>query len=149
MLSAAAGRRGNRVRTNIPPSLRGQLLPAQGEVVEEFALMGWVIDPEAVVAALRPAWLARVRASGDLGGSFRISTGAGPAEVRADATGIRVQPEETQGAEVSLDERAFAHLLFRGFDAAAGERVGAVRDASLLRILFPEQDFVVWRADAF
>ena len=50
---------------------------------------------------------------------------------------------------ISVDERAFAHLLFRGFDAAAGERVAAVRDPSLLRVLFPAQDFVVWRADAF
>jgi hypothetical protein len=42
-----------------------------------------------------------------------------------------------------------SHLLFRGFDGAAGKRFDARPDSSLLRRLFPEQDFVVWRADAF
>ena len=49
----------------------------------------------------------------------------------------------------ALGEGDLAHLLFRGFDGAAGVRFGARPDASLLRTLFPEQDFVVWRADAF
>ncbi|MDP9440562.1 MAG: GNAT family N-acetyltransferase [Actinomycetota bacterium] len=149
LLLAAAGRRGNRIRANLPPSLRGLVIPTEGELVEEFALMGRVIDPEALVAALEPAWLRRMETSGSRGGSFRLSTRAGTAEVRASFSGVRVYRQETEGVRTSLGERAFAHLLLRGFDAAAGERVGTVRDPSLLAALFPEQDFVVWRADAF
>jgi hypothetical protein len=48
-----------------------------------------------------------------------------------------------------VDERGFGRLLFRGFDASAAERLDDVRDAALLRALSPQQDFVVWRADAF
>ncbi len=149
LLSAVAGRRGRRIRANLPPSLRGTLLPDERELVEEFALMGRVIDSEALAAALEPVWLRRIKTSGNRGGSFRLSAGGGTAEVRASASGIRVDRQGREGEAISLDERAFAHLLFRGFDAAAGERVGTARDPSLLRVLFPEQDFVVWRADAF
>jgi hypothetical protein len=48
-----------------------------------------------------------------------------------------------------LDERAFVHLLFRGFDGSASDFIGAQPNSSLLQVLFPEQDFVIWRADAF
>ena len=149
LLSAVVGRGGNRIRANLPPSLRGLLLPNERELVEEFALMGRVIDPEALAAALEPVWLRRIKASGNRGGSFRLSSAAGTAEVRVSASGIRIYRQGTEGAAISVGERAFAHLLFRGFDAAAGERVAAVRDPSLLRVLFPAQDFVVWRADVF
>ncbi len=149
LLSAVAGRRRRRIRANLPPSLRGLLFTEERELIEEFGLMGRVIDLEALAAALEPVWLRRIKASGNRGGSFRLSTGAGTAEVRVSASGIRVDRQGREGEGISLDERAFAHLLFRGFDAAAVERVGNVRDPPLLRVLFPEQDFVVWRADAF
>ncbi len=149
LLSAVAGRRGRRIRVNLPPSLRRLLLPTERELVEEFGLMGRVIDLEAVAAALEPVWVRRIRKSGNRDDSFPLSTSAGTAEVRVGASGIRVDRQETEGGTISVDERAFAHLLFRGFDAAADERVGTVRDPSLLRVLFPEQDFVVWRADVF
>jgi hypothetical protein len=73
------------------------------------------------------------------GGSFRLSTSAGTAEVGVSASGIRLDRQEEEGVTISVDERAFAHLLFRGFDAAAGERVGTVRDPSLLGTLFPSE----------
>jgi hypothetical protein len=146
VLSAVAGRR--RMRANLPPSLKG-LFPDEGEVIEEFGLMGRVIDLEALAAALGPVWLRRIEASGNRGGSFRLSTGAGTVEVRASASGIRVDWQGTEGAAISVDERGFGRLLFRGFDAGAAERLDDVRDAALLRTLFPQQDFVVWRADAF
>jgi hypothetical protein len=146
VLSAVAGRR--RMRANLPPSLKG-LFPDEGEVIEEFGLMGRVIDLEALAAALGPVWLRRIEASGNRGGSFRLSTGAGTVEVRASASGIRVDWQGTEGAAISVDERGFGRLLFRGFDASAAERLDDVRDAALLRTLFPQQDFVVWRADAF
>ena len=149
LLSAVAGRRGRRIRGNLPPSLRGLLLPTERQVVEEFGLMGRVIDLEAVAAALEPVWMRRIRTSGNGDDSFRLSTSAGTAEVRVSALGIRVDRQETERVAFSVDERAFAHLLFRGFDGAADERVCTVPNPSLLQALFPEQDFVVWRADVF
>jgi hypothetical protein len=63
---------------------------------------------------------------------------------------LRGPPVSTGEVANALNERAFAHLMFRGFDAAATEeRIGAGQNPSLLRALFPEQDFVIWRADAF
>jgi predicted N-acetyltransferase YhbS len=149
LLSAVAERCGHKIQANLPPSLRRTLLPTEGELVEEFGLMGRVIDLEAVAATLEPVWVRRIRASGNRDSSFRLSTSAGTAEVRVSASGIRLDRQETEGVVISVDERAFAYLLLRGFDVAADERVGTVRDSSLLRVLFPEQDFVVWRADAF
>ncbi len=146
LLSAVAGRR--RTRANLPTSLKG-LFPDEGEVIEEFGLMGRVIDLEALAAALEPVWLRRIEASGNRGGSLRLSTGAGTVEVRASASGTRVDRQGAEGAAISVDERAFGHLLFRGFDASAAERLDDVRDAAPLRTLFLQQDFVVWRADAF
>lgn len=115
----------------------------------EVGLMGRVTDLAALAAALEPVWLERVRSSGSRGGSFRLSTDAGCAEVRVSASGIRVGTQMDGDAAPLLDERAFAHLLFRGFDGAAGDLIGAQPNSSLLRVLFPEQDFVIWRADAF
>jgi len=148
LLSAVAGWRGRRIRVNLPPSLRRLLLSTEKELVEESGLMGRVIDLEAVAAALEPVWVRRIRTSGNRGDSFRLSTSAGTAEVRASVSGIRVDRQETEGVAISVEEPAFAHLLFRGFDAAA-ERVGTVPNPSLLQVLFPEQDFVVWWADVF
>src|SRR5215212_7342832 len=116
LLSALIGPHGGRIRANLPPSLRGLLLPHEGELVEEFALMGRVIDAEALAAALEPVWLRRIKTSGNRGGSFRLSSAAGTAEVRVSASGIRIYRQGTEGAAISVGERAFAHLLFRGFD---------------------------------
>jgi hypothetical protein len=38
---------------------------------------------------------------------------------------------------------------FRGLGAAGDERFDARSESSLLRVLFPEQDFVIWRSAAF
>jgi hypothetical protein len=150
LLSVVAGRRGHKIQANLPPSLRGLLFSTEKELVEEFVLIGRVIDLEALAAALEPVWMRRIRTSDNRGDSFRLSTSAGTAEVQVNNSGIRVVRQETKGPTISVDERAFAHLLFRGFDAgAADQRVGTVRGPSLLRVLFPEQDFVVWRADVF
>ena len=110
--------------------------------------MGRVIDLATLVAALEPAWLQRVRSSGSRGGSFRLSTDAGRAEVRVSASGIQVGTQEDGEVAPLLNERTFAHLLFRGLDETA-VHLGVQSDSDLLRVLFPEQDFVVWRADAF
>jgi predicted GNAT family N-acyltransferase len=149
LLWAAARRCGHRIQGNLPASLRTLLRPDQTQITKEAGLMGRVLDLEGVAAALKPAWIDRVRASGTRGGSFRLSAAhAGGAEVWVSASGVRVDRQEREKAAISLNEGAFAHLLFRGFDAAA-QRIGADQDLTFLRVLFPEQDFVVWRADAF
>jgi hypothetical protein len=64
-------------------------------------------------------------------------------------SGVRIKEREDDYAADALGEGDLAHLLFRGFDAVGEERLGAREDASLLRTLFPAQDFVVCRADPF
>ena len=64
LLSAVAGRRGHKIQANLPPSLRGLLLSTEKELVEEFGLMGRVIDLQAVAAALEPGRCRRSLASG-------------------------------------------------------------------------------------
>jgi len=151
LLSAAATRGGGRIRGHLPPSLRTVFQPGEREIVGEFGLMGRVMDLAALAATLGPVWLERLRSSGSRGGSFRLSTAAaGRTEVRVSASGIQVDTQTTDGDVAPLlDERAFAHLLFRGFDGAASGLIGAQPNSSLLRVLFPEQDFVIWRTDAF
>ena len=149
LLSAVAARRGGRLRGHLPLSLRESLLSHKREILNEFGLMGRVVDLSALALALEPVWLHRLRTSGGGGGSFSLAAGAGHAEVRVSDEGVRIYPLRAGGAAHALDERAFAHLLFRGYDAAADERLGARPDSALLRGLFPEQDFVLWRADAF
>lgn len=149
LLSAVAVRCGHRVRGKLPPSLRTLLRPGEAQIVKESGLMGRVIDLEALAATLKPVWLGRVRASGSRGGSFRLWTSAGTAEASVNASELRLDWQETEKAAISLNEGLLAHLLFLGFGGAADERIGANQDPSLLRVLFPKQDFVVWPADAF
>ncbi len=109
--------------------------------------MGRVLDVGALVTLLEPAWTGRLQKLGHRGGSLRISTDAGCAEIRVDGGGVRVE-YRADGAG-AMGEGEFAHLLFRGFDETAAVHLGARPDSELLRVLFPEQDFVVWRTDAF
>ena len=111
--------------------------------------MGRVIDLAALAAALEPVWIRRARASGAPAGSFRLATSAGRAEVWVGDEWVQLDSLGAGEPANALGEDELAHLLFHGFDAAAGERFDARSDSSLLRTLFPEQDFVVWRADAF
>jgi predicted N-acetyltransferase YhbS len=148
LLSAASARSGGRLRTFLPPSLRTLFRAHEGKITPEFGLMGRVLNLPALAAALEPVWLRRVRGSGSRGGSFRLATSAGNAELRVSAEEVRILHGTGEPAH-TLDERAFAHLLFRGFDENAEEHLGAGQDLSLLRTLFPAQDFVVWRSDAF
>jgi predicted N-acetyltransferase YhbS len=148
LLSEAAVRSGGRLQAFLPPSLRTLFRAHEGEVTSEFGLMGRILDLPALAAALEPTWLRRMRKSGGQDGTFQLATSVGSAEVRVNAKEIRI----IQGIgdpTNALDERAFAHLLFRGFDEDAEARLGVGQDLSLLRTLFPEQDFVVWGSDAF
>lgn len=148
LLSAAAARGGGRIQGHLPSSLRPLFQPSEREMAGEFGLMGRVIDLATLVAALEPAWLQRVRSSGSRGGSFWLSTDTSRAEVRVSASGIQVGTQEDGEVAPLLNERTFAHLLFHGLDETA-VHLGVQADSDLLRVLFPEQDFVIWRADAF
>ena len=149
LLSAAASRRGGRLQAFLPPSLLRLFQLHEGEVTTEFGLMGRVLDLPALTAALEPVWLRRVRESGGRGGSFHLATSAGSAEVWVSDEEVQLDTSEVGEPADALDESEFARLLFRGFDEAAGKRFGARSDSPLLRTLFPEQDFVIWRSDAF
>ena len=148
LLSATAARGGGRIQGHLPPSLRTVLRPTEREVVGEFGLMGRVIDLVALAATLEPVWLERMQSSGSLGGSFQLSTNAGCAEVRVSSSGIEVDTQTDSDVAPLVDERTLTHLLFRGFDSSARDFIGA-QNSSLLRVLLPEQDFVIWGADAF
>ena len=111
--------------------------------------MGRVTDVAALVAAMERVWLQRVRQSDVRGGSLHLATSAGQAEVRVSDSGVQIDEQNDDQAVDALGEEDLAHLLFRGLDDVGKERLGAREDASLLRTLFPAQDFVVWRADAF
>jgi hypothetical protein len=105
--------------------------------------MGRILDLPALATALEPTWLRRMRKSGGRDGTFQLATSVGSAEVRMNAKEIRTIQGIGDPAN-ALDERVFAHLLFRGFDEDAEARIGVGQDLSLLRTLFPEQDFVIW-----
>ena len=111
--------------------------------------MGRVTDLAALVATMERVWLQRVRQSDVPGGSLHLATSAGQAEVRVSDSGVQIDEQNDDQAVDALGEEDLAHLLFRGLDDVGKERLGAREDASLLRTLFPAQDFVVWRADAF
>jgi hypothetical protein len=149
LLTSAASRRGGRLQAFLPPSLRTLFRPQETEVTSEFGLMGRVLDLAALAATLEPVWIRRVRESGARGGSFCLSTSSGRAEVRVSEEEVGLDPSGSGEPADALGEEDLAHLLFRGFDDAAGKRFDARPDSSLLQTLFPEQDFVVWRADAF
>jgi len=103
-----------------------------------------------LLRVLEPLWRERLRAASGCEGALILSTSAGRAEVRIQNEEIQVSElpaAQTPEATPSLDEGAFAHLLFHGCDERAG-RIDVV-GIPCLRVLFPEQDFVIWPADAF
>ena len=112
--------------------------------------MGKAINLADLLGVLLPLWRERLRAAGGCKGRFILSISAGRAEVRILSEEIQVNElpaAVTPEATSSLDEGAFAHLLFHGCDERAG-RIDVV-GIPCLRVLFPEQDFVIWSADAF
>ena len=134
---------------HLPPSLKTLFSPSEAQIKTEFGLMGRVTDLAALVATMERVWLQRVRQSDVPGGSLHLATSAGQAEVRVSDSGVQIDEQNDDQAVDALGEEDLAHLLFRGLDDVGKERLGAREDASLLRTLFPAQDFVVWRADAF
>jgi predicted N-acetyltransferase YhbS len=138
LLTAAASRRGGRLRAFLPPSLRVLFRPRETEVTSDCGLMGRVLVLAALAATLEPVWIRCVRESGTRGGSFYLSTSAGRAEVRVSDEEVGLGPSGSGEPADALGEEDLAHLLFRGFDDAAGKRFDARPDSSLLQTLFPE-----------
>jgi predicted acetyltransferase len=134
-----------------PRSLRAVFLPGEFEILPESALMGRAINLVELLHALEPLWCERVQVEKWSEGVLSLSTSAGRARVQAANGKINIQVEAPGVAEKvpSLDEREFAHLLFHGFDERANSLIRNQLDLSFLRVLFPEQDFVIWQADAF
>lgn len=152
LLVAIAMQYDGQLQGQFPPSLRDIFLPREANTIPEFGLMGRAINLAELAHMLESLWRERLREAGGSEGAFTLSTSAGRA-------GVRVQNEQIQVIELpaaaapettpSLDEGAFAHLLFHGCDERAGSTIGDVVNMPYLRVLFPEQDFVIWQADAF
>ena len=132
-----------------PPSLRTFFLPGEFETIEEHGLMGRVINFAELIHALEPVWNERIREAGVTEGALLLSTSSGRITIQATRGYIRMNPSGVIGAQSSVDEQEFAHLLFHGFDERANNLPGKQADSSFLRALFPQQDFVIWQADAF
>jgi len=150
LLAAISMQRGGQLQGQFPPSLRAVFLPGEANTLPESGLMGRAINLAELLRVLEPLWRERLRAAGGSEGALILSTSAGRAEVRIQNEEIQVSElpaAQTPEATPSLDEGAFAHLLFHGCDERAG-RIDVV-GIPCLRVLFPEQDFVIWSADAF
>src|SRR2546421_2983792 len=150
LLAAISMQRGGQLQGQFPPSLRAVFLPGEADTLPESGLMGRAINLAELLRVLEPLWRERLRAASGCEGALILSTSAGRAEVRIQNEEIQVSElpaAQTPEATPSLDEGAFAHLLFHGCDERAG-RIDVV-GIPCLRVLFPEQDFVIWPADAF
>ena len=153
LLAAISMHRKGQLQGQLPPSLRGVFLHGEfGIIPEEAGLMGRVINLATLLQVLEPVWRDRVREAGTSEGALWLATSAGHAVLQV--TGGKLEVKVLEAAEVrealpSLNEDQFAHLLFHGFDKRAEHIIGEQLDRSFLRVLFPEQDFVIWTADAF
>jgi predicted N-acetyltransferase YhbS len=150
LLTAASMRRDGQLQGQFPPSMKAIFLPGEFRIIPEPGLMGRVINLAELLHALEPVWLDRMRDAGGSEGALHLFTSAGEAAIRIRSNGnIQVKEPGATGTASSLNEREFAHLLLHGFDERAEDMCGKRQDASFLRMLFPEQDFVIWKADAF
>jgi predicted acetyltransferase len=148
LLPRMAASRGGRLRAVLPPSLL-HVLPADSrDLQDQPGLMGRAVHLDRLVQTMLPIWRQRALAARLRDTHLRLSTAAGAVELTFNEARVRAVPLPAN-AEGCLDEGELAHLLFHGFDAAAADLLGDRPNAACLRTLFPEQDFVIWPADAF
>ncbi len=147
LLAAAA--RDREIFGVLPPSLCTLFRPGEHEVRSRPGLMGRVVNLPALVRTLEPVWQQRAQATSVGDGAVTLATSAGRAQLRVSAARVQVGAATARSPAPALDERALAHLLFHGFDGTASAHLGPRADETLLRALFPPQDFVIWQADAF
>ncbi|MFL5627477.1 MAG: GNAT family N-acetyltransferase [Ktedonobacteraceae bacterium] len=149
LLTTASLKRDGQLQGQLPPSLTASLfLAGEFSIIPDPGLMGRVLNLDVLLRVLAPAWEERVRTAGLSEGSLPLATSAGHAHVQVINGQIHVYPHSAETAH-ALHEREFAHLLFHGFDKRAQALMGTRPDVSFLRVLFPEQDFAIWQADAF
>jgi N-acetylglutamate synthase-like GNAT family acetyltransferase len=149
LLGAAAARRDGRLEGHFPPSLRTLFRPDEHEVAAEEGLMGRVVNVDVLAHTLAPVWEARARAAGITDATFGLTSSDTRVAVALRGGKLRVDSPAPDEPLPELSEPALAHLLLRGFDRAAEPLVGDRVAHTLIRALFPEQDFVIWPADAF
>jgi len=152
LLAAISMHREEQLQGQFPPSLRAVFLPGEFGIIPEAGLMGRVINLAELLHMLEPIWRDRVQEAGKSEGTLWLATSAGHAVVQVTSGKLQVNMLRTaEGREAVplLNERKFAHLLFHGFDERAYHIIGERLDRSFLWALFPEQDFVIWPADAF
>ena len=150
LLSLASMQHNGQLQGQFPPSLRALFLPGEIGIIPEPGLMGRVINLAELLYAMKPMWRDRVREASSSAGTFYLATSAGRAVVQVTGGNLEANMlNATQIQEDTLNEREFAHLLLHGFDERAGNIIGKPLDSSFLRVIFPEQDFVIWQADAF
>lgn len=150
LLTATSMRRDGQLQGQLPPSMKAIFLQGEFSITPEPGLMGRVINLAELLHVLEPVWRDRIGEAGGSEGTLSLFTSAGQAAIQIRRNGnIQVNEPGTTGMGSSLNEREFAHLLLRGFDESAENMLGKRQDASFLRVLFPEQDFVIWQADAF
>jgi N-acetylglutamate synthase-like GNAT family acetyltransferase len=149
LLATISMQRDGQLQGLFPPSLRTVFPPCEFGIVPEPGLMGRAINLAELMHVLEPLWRERVQEAGIREGILCLSTSAGRAEVQVTNGHLQVNVQSVAGEAPHLNEHEFAHLLFHGFDERAHHHFGKRPDASFLRVLFPEQDFVIWQSDAF
>ena len=134
---------------HFPPSQRPIFRPGEFAIHPATPCMGRVINLAALIQALEPQWNERTQAARTPARSLILATGSGQKVL--DIRNAHIQASIPHGAVAAplLSERELAHLLLRGFDVSATKLLGDRPDESVLRTLFPEQDFVIWLADVF
>jgi len=149
LLATIAMQRDGQLQGLFPPSLRTVFLPDEYGIVPEPGLMGRAINLAELMHVLEPLWRERIQEAGIREGVLSLLTSAGRAEVQVTNGHLLVKVQGVAREAPHLNEREFAHLLFHGFDERAHHHFGKRPDASFLRVLFPEQDLVIWQSDAF
>lgn len=149
LLAAASIRRNGQLQGQFPPSQWTVFYPGEFEIVPETGLMGRVINLAELLHSLKPMWRDLVHKAGMSQGAFSLSASAGSAKVQVTNRNIQVATQGVAKTVLALNELEFAHLLFHGFDERAKNLIEDRMDTSLLRVLFPKQDFVIWQADSF
>lgn len=156
LLRAVAAKSGNvtTLGAGLPADYRrliGEALGAHVTLVACDELMLRVVDPARLLHEIAPLLAARWRAAGDVAPlSVRIGALRGGAVLRVDGDGVSVE-RPGRDDQYILPDGVFLALLL-GTESAAGaldavDLPDAVREP--LRRLFPPQDWVFWRADAF
>lgn len=142
------------LRAALPTDYRRLITTALGErvtVCERDDLMLRVVDPTALLLQLAPLLAGRL-SEAPAGEPLRVRIGPlrGGAALRVDGTALSIDPPRRDD-EYTLPETVFLALLLGGDNAQAQLDALALPDAArhTLRTLFPPQDWVFWRSDAF